>query len=143
MTTFRFQELGQASSNALHTCTQHDQLPPVCVALVDDQGDLLYFERMEGAPVRTIQIAIAKAYTAARMGVSTQQFRQRLLNENLLCSEFMDPKLCALPGGVMLTLGQATHFALGVSGRTLADDEALALGLVEAIQKHFSTCSPN
>lgn len=137
MTMFRFQELGQASSNALHTYTRHDQLPPVCVALVDDQGDLLYFERMEGAPVRTIQIAIAKAYTAARMGVSTQQFRQRLLNENLLCSEFMDPKLCALPGGAVLHLGNSNTFAIGVSGRTLADDDALALRLVEAIQRHF------
>ena len=44
---------------------------PICVAVCDPQGFLLAFARMEGAPVRSIQISQGKAYTAARMGVST------------------------------------------------------------------------
>lgn len=138
MTTPTHRHLCHASINALHHYAAHDGLAPVCFALVDTQGDLLCFERMDGAPVRTINIAIAKAYTAARMGVNTLQFRQRLENENLYCSEFMDPALCALPGGVILRLPAQPFVAIGVSGRSLDDDEKLALKLVQHLQTHFS-----
>lgn len=138
MTVITHKALCHASLNALHHHAGQDGLPPVCFALVDAQGDLLCFERMDGAPVRTINIAIAKAYTAARMGASTRQFRHRLQQENLQCSEFMDSALCALPGGVILPLPNHSVVAIGVSGRALDDDESLALTLVKHLQAHFS-----
>lgn len=138
MTTLTHRHVCRASLEALYHYASNDGLAPVCFALVDAQGDLLCFERMDGAPVRTINIAIAKAYTAARMGGSTRQFRQRLHNENLHCSEFMDPALCALPGGVILTLPSQPFVALGVSGRSLDDDEKLALQLAQHLHAHLS-----
>lgn len=138
MTSLIHRHLCRASIEALHHYAGNDGLAPVCFALVDTQGDLLCFERMDGAPIRTINIAIAKAYTAARMGGSTKQFRQRLENENLLCSEFMDDALCALPGGVILPLTPHPFAAIGISGRSLDDDEKLALQLVQHLQTYFS-----
>ena len=41
---------------------------PVSVAVVDPGGYLLVFGRMEGAPLNTIEVARAKAYTAAYWG---------------------------------------------------------------------------
>ena len=47
---------------------------PVCVSVCDAFGFLLVFARMDGAPVRSIQIAQQKAYTCTRMGGSTVVF---------------------------------------------------------------------
>jgi uncharacterized protein GlcG (DUF336 family) len=43
------------------------------VALLDDGGNLKAFSRMDGAPIRSIEIAQNKAYTAL-FGVPTQDF---------------------------------------------------------------------
>lgn len=106
---------------------QQDGLAPVCIAIVDPQGELNYFERMDDAPARTITIAQAKAYTAARMQSSTFAFSQRLQNEQLHTFDFMDSKLCALPGGSLLSKQQQIVGAVGISGRSLEDDHALAV----------------
>ena len=51
---------------------QQDFQRPICVAVCDAQGLLVAFARMEGAPVRSIAISQGKAYSAARMGITTQ-----------------------------------------------------------------------
>lgn len=140
MNSIASRRLHQRFVDALYHYATQDGLAPVCFALVDAQGELLCFERMEGAPVRTINIAIAKAYTAAKMGCHTQQFRQRLQNENLRCSEFMDSKLCALPGGVIQPLYDQHTVALGISGRALDEDQKLALLLAEHVYREH--CQP-
>lgn len=116
---------------------QQDGLAPVCIAIVDPQGELNYFGRMDAAPARTIAIAQAKAYTAARMQNSTLAFSQRLHNEQLYTFDFMDTKLCALPGGVPLSIQQHLIGAVGISGRSLEDDHALALFVSEYVATQF------
>ncbi|MGO9544273.1 MAG: GlcG/HbpS family heme-binding protein, partial [Rhodomicrobium sp.] len=61
---------------------------PICVALCDPAGFLIAFQRMEGAPLRSIAIAQGKAYSAARMGVSTDALLARLERENIPASYF-------------------------------------------------------
>lgn len=97
---------------------------PVCVSVCDAQGFLLAFVRMEGAPVRSIQISQGKAYSAARMGVSTQAVLARLKNEGIEIGYFCDPLLTALPGGTPLkdAAGKLVG-AIGVSGLTSAEDQ--------------------
>jgi uncharacterized protein GlcG (DUF336 family) len=75
---------------------------PVCVAVCDHFGFLMAFARMDGAPVRSIQISQSKAYTAARMGVPTHDFLARIQRENVQPGYFCDPLLTALPGGSVL-----------------------------------------
>jgi uncharacterized protein GlcG (DUF336 family) len=75
---------------------------PVCVAVCDHYGFLMAFARMDGAPVRSIQISQSKAYTAARMGVPTHDFLARIQRENVQPGYFCDPLLTALPGGSVL-----------------------------------------
>src|SRR5208282_4190844 len=59
---------------------------PICVAVCDAAGFLVAFQRMEGAPLRSIAIAQGKAYSAARMQVSTDALLQRLERENIPAS---------------------------------------------------------
>ena len=46
---------------------------PMDIAVVDDCGNVLVFERMNGALVGCIQIAIDKAYTSAVLGIPTAE----------------------------------------------------------------------
>jgi glc operon protein GlcG len=100
---------------------------PVCVSVCDAFGFLIAFSRMDGAPVRSIQIAQQKAYTCTRMGVSTVAFLERLRADNVPIGFFCDPLLTALPGGALLADVQGRPLgAIGVSGLAPADDQALA-----------------
>jgi glc operon protein GlcG len=107
---------------------------PICVAVVDEYGFLVAFGRMDGAPVRSIEISKGKAYTAARMGVHTEAFLERLHRENIPAIYFCDDKLTALPGGCVLkdTAGK-TIGASGISGLAPSEDQAIAHMMADAV----------
>jgi uncharacterized protein GlcG (DUF336 family) len=107
---------------------------PVCVAICDGSGFLLAFVRMDGAPLRSIAIAQAKAYTAVRMGVTTEAFLERLERENLDASYFCDATLTPLPGGSVLRDAQGAILGgAGISGLTSAEDQVIANHLAELV----------
>jgi glc operon protein GlcG len=99
---------------------------PVCVAVCDPLGFLIAFSRMQGAPIRSIEIAQGKAYTAVRMGVSTEALLARIQKEGIDIGYFCDPRLTALPGGSVLRDGTgALVGGIGVSGLTSAEDHVI------------------
>ncbi len=103
---------------------------PVCVAVCDHAGSLLAFARGEGAPLRSIQISQGKAYSAARMGVDTNAFLERLQRDRLQARDFCDDRLTALPGGAVLRGADGRVLGgLGISGLTSAQDQAIATAL--------------
>lgn len=99
---------------------------PVCVAICDPSGFLIAFARMEGAPLRSIQISQSKAYTAVRMGVSTDAFLARLKKEGIEIGYFCDPLMTALPGGNLLKNAAGTLLgAIGISGLAATEDQVI------------------
>ncbi len=114
---------------------------PICVAVCDPQGFLIAFSRMEGAPVRSIQISQGKAYTAARMGVTTEAFLARIRKEAIEISYFCDPLLTALPGGSVLRDRAGTAVgAIGVSGLTSAEDQQITDAVAEIVKSGHGAC---
>ncbi len=104
-----------------------DYSRPICVAVCDAAGFLVAFQRMEGAPLRSIAISEGKAYSAARMQASTDALLQRLERENIQLSYFCDGKLTALPGGSVLKNANGVIVgAAGISGLTSAEDQEIA-----------------
>jgi uncharacterized protein GlcG (DUF336 family) len=100
---------------------------PVCIAVCDSHGFMAGFFRMDGAPVRSIQLSQQKAYTCARMGVTTDAFLARLRQEDIPIGYFCDPLLTALPGGAVLTGPQGRiDGAVGISGLAPVEDQAVA-----------------
>ena len=100
---------------------------PICVAVCDQYGFLLAFGRMDGAPVRSIQIAQCKAYTAARIGIGTTAFHERLQGQGYPASYFCDPGLTGLPGGAVLRgVGDSVAGGVGISGLLPAEDQVIA-----------------
>ncbi len=112
-----------------------DGLNPVSFAIVNPDGELSYFIRMENALSRTMKISQAKAYTSARMRTSTLAFKERLATEQIIAADFMDDNLCGLPGGVPLFKGDVCVGAIGISGRTLSQDH----DLITKAAAHFTT----
>lgn len=47
---------------------------PMCIAVTDDAGQLVAFERMDGGKVTSITIAIDKAFTAAAAKKATHEY---------------------------------------------------------------------
>jgi uncharacterized protein GlcG (DUF336 family) len=103
-----------------------DYARPICVAVCDDKGFLIAFGRVEGAPVRSVAISQGKAYTSARMGVTTEALLDRLHREQIEIGYFCDPLMTALPGGSPLKDRDGTlRGAIGVSGLTSAEDQVI------------------
>ncbi|MDR3538434.1 MAG: heme-binding protein [Acetobacteraceae bacterium] len=99
---------------------------PVCVAVCDQDGFLLAFSRMDGAPARSIRISQCKAYTAARMGVDTSAFNERLHREDVPASAFCDDQFTQLPGGSVLKDGDRIIGGVGISGLAPSEDQAIS-----------------
>lgn len=118
--------------------TRQEFKRPIGVAVCDPLGFLIAFSRMDGAPVRSIAISQGKAYTAVRMGVSTEAFLARIQKEGIEIGYFCDPQLTALPGGSVLRDGAGTVVGgIGVSGLTSAEDQIITeriAGLVRSSQ---------
>jgi uncharacterized protein GlcG (DUF336 family) len=113
------------AQNAMAKVTQ-DYGRPICVAVCDDKGFLLAFARMAGAPVRSIRISQGKAYTSARLGVTTEALLARIHREQIEVSYFCDPDLTAMPGGSPIKNASGKLLgAIGVSGLTSAEDQTI------------------
>ncbi len=119
-------EHAQALMHSAMTEAQQDSGRPICVAVCDDRGCLLAFARMAGAPLRSVRISQGKAYSSARMGVSTAALLARLHREQIEVGYFCDPELTALPGGTPLKDPSGRLLgAIGVSGLSSAEDQAI------------------
>ncbi|MEZ2721945.1 heme-binding protein [Paenalcaligenes hominis] len=120
----------------LHNTVSEDALSPVCFAIVDSSGDLIWFERMDQAPVQSITLAISKAYSAARLGIATTEFHLQLQQDHLQTQDYMDDQLTAVPGGTPLYSSDNRLIgAIGVSGRNSQSDQTLA----DAVAMYFQS----
>jgi glc operon protein GlcG len=92
------------------------------VAIADAHGDLIYFVRMDGAPVSSIRIAINKAWTAARERKPTKEIGEKGHD----IAYYGDPNYVGWGGGVPVWKDGAVIGAVAVSGLSSIEDVALA-----------------
>jgi glc operon protein GlcG len=93
------------------------------IAIVDTNGDLVQFERMEGAQIASGAISIGKARTSARFRRETRLFYNAFEGGHGYVAT-LDPTLVASPGGFPLVEGGKIIGAIGCSGGT-GDQDAL------------------
>lgn len=95
------------------------------IAIVDDGGNLLYLERLDGTFAAGATIAIGKARTAALFKKSTSAFEDIIKKGRTAMVTLND--FTPLQGGVPLEVGGAVVGAIGVSGAAnQQQDEAVA-----------------
>ena len=108
---------------------------PVAIAMVDDVGDLLSYNRMDRTRKIPQRMAIRKAYTCALSGRDSKDYAEGLKEQGRTVAEMGDPMLAAVQGGVVV-LHPATGSILGgigVSGVTSQEDENIALVGLQAL----------
>ena len=95
----------------------------VAVAVVDNHGFLVYFERMANTQTASMDIAIGKARTAATYRRTTRVFME-VINKGPATATL--PGVIASPGGVPIFADGKVIGAVGVSGVTGDQDEQCA-----------------
>lgn len=101
---------------------------PIAVAIVDAAGNLVAFERSDGATPINVRAAIGKAYTAAVTARETEELMERAKENPLAWQSVMtkDPGPFTLArGGVPLINNGEVIGAVGVSGRGGGDIEVI------------------
>ena len=93
------------------------------IAVVDTNGELVHFLRMDGAQIASVSISQGKARTAARFRRPTQAFYNVYEAGHHYVST-LDPTLIASPGGFPLVEGGKLIGAIGCSGGTGDQDAA-------------------
>jgi uncharacterized protein GlcG (DUF336 family) len=99
------------------------------IALVEPTGDLVYFQRMDGAQYASVKNALAKATSAAIYGRATKIFRERVGQGDL--SPLSLVGAVASDGGVPILVNGKTIGAIGVSGGA---DDAIAQAGADALK---------
>jgi glc operon protein GlcG len=108
---------------------------PIAIAIVDANGKLVQYARMDRCRALPQQIAFKKAYTAAVMRSDTAALAERFQSMGRNISDFGDPNMLALQGGVLVLRpgDEACLGAVGVSGLSAQEDEDLARLGVQAM----------
>ncbi|MFL7839293.1 MAG: GlcG/HbpS family heme-binding protein [Candidatus Promineifilaceae bacterium] len=96
------------------------------VAVVDAQGELIAFLRTDGCRLPSINIAINKAYSAAREQKPSKEIGLASVEEGFPMTNFGDLRYTAWGGGVPIVYDGQVIGAVGVSGLPEAEDMILA-----------------
>ena len=96
------------------------------IAVADSQGELLAFLRTDGCRLPSINIAINKAFTAAREQKSSRAVGESSRSAPYPMTNFGDLRYTAWGGGVPIVYQGQVVGAVGVSGLPEAEDMVLA-----------------
>ncbi len=103
----------------------------VSIAICDDAGHLLHFQRLDGAPLTTIAISQGKAKTSAFGRRPSKAFEDIVANGR---QAFLSaPDLVLLEGGEPILVDGVCIGAVGVSGVASAQDAQIARAGIAAL----------
>ncbi len=107
----------------------------MCIAIVDGDGTLKAFSRMDGAPLLAVGIAQDKAYTAISFGgMATHEWYEFIKNDPpLLHGIVKTDRLVVFGGGFPIKVGDDIIGGIGVSGGHWSDDMQVAQAGLEAL----------
>ena len=104
---------------------------PVVVAVVDDGGELLVLERLDGTQIGSLKVGIGKARTAAQFKRPTRFFEEQIRSGRIVTLAL--PDFTPLQGGVPIFVEGQFVGAIGVSGDSPLVDEEIATAGAAAI----------
>jgi uncharacterized protein GlcG (DUF336 family) len=106
----------------------------VVIAIVDPSGELIQLRRTPGAQIASSRVAVDKASTAAIFVRPSRELEEQVTGGRLGALALHGGK--ALTGGIPLKVGDEVVGAIGTSGETPDEDEAISLAGAAA---NFST----
>lgn len=101
---------------------------PMCIAVVDESGQLIAFERMDGGKVTSTTIAIDKAFTAAAARKGTHEYgaASQPGAPAYGINSAINGRLIVVAGGLPVLHKGEVVGGIGISSGTPAEDLAVA-----------------
>jgi uncharacterized protein GlcG (DUF336 family) len=107
----------------------------LAVAVVDDGGHVVASQKMDGAALGAMQLAVGKAYTAVLWGAPTGDFTHSTQpGGDDWGWNTTDAQIVVYAGGLPLQVGGELVGGIGASGGTAADDTACVEAAVRSLQ---------
>lgn len=109
---------------------------PMCIAVADEAGNLLRFDRMDGAKISSISIAVDKAYTAAAARKATHIYNQLCVPGEMTFGIHITNggRFSVIGGGLPIEVDGAVVGGIGISSGTAEDDRVVAEAAVAYFQ---------
>lgn len=130
--------LDQANT-IIETALKHaasNKFRPLTVAVLDDGGHLVAFQRQDKSPIMRPQVAMGKAWGALGMGRSSRGLAALAAERPAFVSALVtasEGRMIPVPGGVLIRNSAGdTLGAVGVSGDTSDRDEEAAVAGIKA-----------
>lgn len=97
---------------------------PMCIAVADESGNLIAFERMDGGKVTSAIIAQDKAFTAAAARKATHEYNAACVPGNLVFGihTAIGGRLCVVGGGLPVAVDDEVVGGIGISSGTPDQD---------------------
>jgi uncharacterized protein GlcG (DUF336 family) len=105
----------------------------VCIAVVDDGGHMLWFQRLDACALSSVLISQGKASSAALRRRPTKSDEEMVNNGRI--SALSMPGITFLEGGVPIVVDGEIIGAVGVSGVKSSDDALIAQAGIDALLK--------
>ena len=108
---------------------------PFVTAIVDDEGVLKAFGRMDGAPLLSVQVAQDKAYTAVGFALPTHGWHDFIKDDPPLAAGAPSgiDRLVVFGGGYPILVGDQLVGGIGVSGGHYSEDMKVAEAALAAL----------
>lgn len=113
---------------------------PQNIAIVDESGHLVAFRRMDGAKFISIDIALAKAYTAAGTRKSTRDIAPVTVpgEPGFGIQNLAGGRFTTLAGGIPLIVEDVVVGAIGVSSGSTQEDQVVAQAGAEFLAARYN-----
>jgi glc operon protein GlcG len=107
------------------------------IAVVDAHGETIALLRMRGAPLSSVNVALNKAYSAARLRRPSGDTGRRVRHPEtgFDIAYYGDPRYVGWGGGLPVDVDGQVVGAVAVSGLTDAEDEELSAIGIAAIKQ--------
>lgn len=106
---------------------------PMCIAVTDESGNLIQFERMDGGKISSISIAIDKAFTAAVARRGTHVYNELCVPGAPTFGIHISNggHFSVIGGGLPVFVDGEIVGGIGISSGTAAEDLVVAEGAIE------------
>jgi uncharacterized protein GlcG (DUF336 family) len=106
---------------------------PMCIAVTDESGNLILFERMDGGKISSIATAIDKAFTGAAARKGTHVYNQLCVpgEPTFGIHNTNGGRFCVIGGGLPVEVDGAVVGGVGISSGTADEDLVVAQAAVE------------
>src|SRR5918911_2822363 len=129
MATVRTRKIiDEAGANAVLDAAERDAVEKgarVVLAVVDPWGELVAFRRTKDAQIASSRVALDKARTAAIFVRPSREMEEQVTNGRIGALALHGA--ACLTGGVPLKVGDEVVGAIGTSGETPDEDEAISI----------------